>query len=64
MNELLTVTGKPITVASGFRLPVVDYQKALTLCQKADKTFSAYTAELWRRELKQREAGDGATDEQ
>ena len=53
MNEFVTVSGKPLTVPGSFRIALVDYQKALELCQSKEKTFSRYTMELWQRELKQ-----------
>jgi len=46
MQEFLTVTGKPISVGTGLRVPVVDYQRAKARAQQDGVTLNRLLCKL------------------
>lgn len=55
--EPTTVTGRPATIATGFRLTLSRYKKAVQIAVREGLTFSAKTAQLWEREIERVEQG-------
>lgn len=51
IDELKTVSGKPVTISASFRVSIVIYQEALKYCKKKGTTLSQETAKLWREKL-------------
>jgi len=45
-SELLTVTGKPISVGTGIRLPITTYQRAKERAQREDVKLNRLLCEL------------------
>lgn len=58
IQELVTVTGKPVTVATGFRAPVTLYPRIVEYVQRQGSTISAETARLWEQFLQQTEVSN------
>ena len=45
-TDLLTVTGKPLTIGTGLRLPVTIYQQAKERAQRENRTVNKLFCEL------------------
>ena len=55
-EELLTVTGRPMTLGTGLRIRISDYQRAVSQSQREDVKLNHLLARLIAEGLDKREA--------
>ena len=56
MQELLTVTGKPMSIGTGLRIRISDYQRAVSQSRREDVKLNHLLARLIAEGLDKREA--------
>lgn len=61
-DELVTISGKPVTVPASFRLPLPSYPQIITYCKQRGVTLSSATWQLWQRALELEKKEESSRD--